>query len=167
MWTPSNAAAFQMTYSAVVTKGHHLEERVSHETFSRGKLRHYFFIQKALVSSVREGDDYITLRSIRGRHEPHQPTVYIWWYHYDSWNQIRSTLCSVIEQYALNSYERAGNGLEYNNKHCWSIKLHHNFITAHSWACSFRFKSQLRFPSMTRASAIQDCIGQMSSSISA
>ncbi len=54
MWTLSNAAAFQMTCSAVVTKGHHLEERVSHEIFSRGKLRHYFFPSRKLSCRASE-----------------------------------------------------------------------------------------------------------------
>lgn len=44
---PSRAAAFQMTVS--VTKGHHLEERVSHEIFSRGKLPFFFFPPSSLA----------------------------------------------------------------------------------------------------------------------
>lgn len=156
MWTLSNAAAFQMTAS--VTEGHHLEERVSHEIFSRGKPQHHFFIRSGTESSyIEHWLHYVTLGSIRGRHEPHQPTVSIWWHHYDSWNQTSSTY--------LSAYKHSGNGREYNKKRCWSIKLSYNFITAHSWGCSFRFERQLSFPSVTLA--IQERAGQTSSSISA
>lgn len=53
MWTMSNAAAFEMTQAT-----HHLEDRLSREIFSRGKLRHYFFIQSSAGSSCIY---YITL----------------------------------------------------------------------------------------------------------
>lgn len=62
--------------------------------------------------------------------------------------------CDIALQSDSIVYKCAANGLEYNNRHCWSIKLHYNFITAHSWACSFRFKRsdrQLSFPSLTFA----------------
>lgn len=109
---PSNAAAFQMTVS--VTKGHHLEERVSHEIFSRGKLPFFPPPSLAQRSSYvecqrRRRVNHITLHSIRGRHEPRQPTASIWWHHCDIQNQISSTLCSVMQQQCIwTCWERTG-----------------------------------------------------------
>lgn len=68
--------------------------------------------------------------------------------------------CDITKQ--PSAHKRVGNGLGY----IISIKLHYNCITAHRWACSFRYKmydGQLSFPV---TSTLQECFGQMSSSIS-
>lgn len=115
----------QLHFKWLCPPGHHVEARVSHEIFSRGKLQHNFFIKERESSCMehQRRRHYIILQSIRGRHEPHQPIACIWWHHYESQNQISSTLCSVIQQHSLSSFKRERNELEYDSKQCGSAQL--------------------------------------------
>lgn len=158
---------FKPLFLCLWQKGHHLEERVSHEILSRGKPLHYFFIQCGAGSSCAEHQrrrraHYITLGAIRGRHEP---TVCIWWHHYDSWSPVHY----VLWYNNTVPVHRNVQGMDWNTitstaagaLNCTIILLQHAAAATHLK----RSDGQPSFPSVTPA--VRECVGQMSSSISA
>lgn len=113
-WTPSNAAAFLHGKHCFLylwpkrppSGGQHTTQNI----FKRKTAAWFLFFHPVSHRELLHGASerrttplhYITLGSMRGRHEPLQPTVCIWWHHYDSWNHTPSTLCTENIQVHVN-----------------------------------------------------------------